>query len=316
MAKYIGQDHTYGVFEKQEIEVINPAETEYQLIYKVPSSMAIQVVIAGLLLEPNVDYTIGNSGMSIIFNTAPLVDFYIVFLGKELTVPVSLGLRPIHVSTVGDGIQTVFPVPTTYTLVPASVVVFNNGDQKRYANDWDIINGNEIEFVSAPSGNIDIYVFGIERTDTVTVDDGSITTNKLADRCVTPDKTLFLFEDYAADFTLQTFGSMGNNFVKATDLYEAEFIDFGGYIKLNAHFKVELTGTPDNKIRISLPLGKTIASTVNLAGSVNLSTATYMETGILKWGANDSLDIYRQLGTNYTIDTWDVEIKLEYKTNA
>lgn len=97
MGKYIGQDISYGLFEKQLIQVANPPATEYDLYHVVPSATSIQVVCERAVLEPYVDYTVltenGKSTLKIhnidLTNTGDdsRLSLYVIYLGQKLLIP-------------------------------------------------------------------------------------------------------------------------------------------------------------------------------------------------------------------------------------
>jgi hypothetical protein len=99
MGKYIGQDISYGLLEKQTIPVLDSSISEYYLNHLVPTATAIQVVCERAILEPNVDYSVSiQNGRSILkLNNIDLsnpgddqrLSLYVIFLGQQLLVPIS-----------------------------------------------------------------------------------------------------------------------------------------------------------------------------------------------------------------------------------
>ena len=97
MGKYIGQDVTYGFFEKQTIPVLDPTITDYELNRSVSSATSIQVVCERAILEPNKDYSVyrNNNGKSAIklhgIDLSTPVDgelsLYVIYLGAKLLTP-------------------------------------------------------------------------------------------------------------------------------------------------------------------------------------------------------------------------------------
>ena len=101
MGKYIGRDNPYGLFEKQQITVTQDSSGNfvrlYDLNYVVSGATSVLVVCERAVLEPDVDYTIlqGN-GLSKLELASHIdldtpadgtLSIYVVFLGKQLSVP-------------------------------------------------------------------------------------------------------------------------------------------------------------------------------------------------------------------------------------
>jgi len=90
MGKYIGRDNQYGVLDTQDLSSQSDGlETDFNLLYKVASASSILVVYSNNVLQPNVEFSVINSGTKISFTTAPVNGFglFIKYLGKEVTVP-------------------------------------------------------------------------------------------------------------------------------------------------------------------------------------------------------------------------------------
>lgn len=315
MARFLGNSSLLGVFEKQVI-IPNDIDNEFLLQFKVGSANSLLVVYAGQLQEPNVDYDITEGGRKISFNFVPSSAFnlYVQYLGRELSIPANLGARPIRDEFDGDGTQTTFQLSPPHPAHEEGMVVFVDGVYQQNNVDWTVdITTNQITFATPPppgTANIQVHIFGLERNDLVTVDELAITTNKLANNSVTAEKLNLKPEPYIPQLT--TFAGMNNS---STVFHEAEFLDKGIITELSLHFTTNLSGTPDNKLRVSLPIALA-SNTINLAGVVNLSSPTNLETGMIRWGSNTAIDIYRQFGVNYTLEEWVVEVKLNYKTVA
>ena len=309
MGKYIGRSPVYGIFEKQ---VLNPNSIDniFTLTYQAASAASLRVSYGGIEQEPDVDYTLGDGGKTINFGFVPQLGFrlYVIFMGRELTVPSAAGNFSIYHTALGDGVQTVFNLPIS-PVGYNGLIAFQDKLLSRPIQDYTVL-GNVVTYAVAPTfgAELDYYILGIERTDLVTVDALSITNDKIGAMAVTADKLNLLYTPFTP--VLTTFGGMT---IDSQTLYTNEWYDSGRVIKLRAHFKVNLSGG-DNKIRFSIPVQNN--GSTNVSGNVTLSTDNgYVENGIVRWGAVDSLDIYRQFGVNYTDDEWTVEINMDYESD-
>jgi len=310
MAKYLGRDVAYGMFDKQTI-VPDGINNEFTLIYQVGSSGSILVNYGGNIQEPGVDYSISDGGRKIQMAFIPQVGFslYLVYMGKELQVPSVAGAYPVLIQALGDGVAVNF----TMTLAPlniAGIIVFKDGIHQRSATDINVL-GSIVTFVTAPALNtkLDFYILGIERSDLITVNPLTITNDKIAPMAVTSDKLNLLYTAYTSNLT--TFGGMN---IDSSTINISEYIDQGRCIKLRLQATVILSGTSDNKIRFELPIPNNGSTLV--AGSVTLSSATTLENGIIRWGSDSHFDIHRQFGVNYETNPteWTVEVDMEYES--
>ena len=192
MGKYIGQEISYGLFEKQELlnrdqvsPPLGPTITSYYLNRPVSSATAIQVVCERAILEPNVDYTVRTiNGRSILalhnIDLDPGADgnlsLYVVFLGQTLLTP-GAGDLPLEVanaiankadlSYVDTRIDTLRPgienVPNSFidTLSPASGTLTIN------TSSGNCILGNLVAsvttwaFTNAPTANGKSFVVSV-----------------------------------------------------------------------------------------------------------------------------------------------------------
>lgn len=197
MSKYLGAGANYGIFEKQLLTT-DGFTTQFSLIYQVGHPSSILVVSDGVLQEPNVSYSISEGGKKIVFSYPPLAleRIYIVYLGRELSVPAVAGNYPLRFrlqAPVLNGTATDFDLssllpPDLGMLREESLIVFQNGSEKLFGVDWtlnvapDFKVGNILKFTSAPSAfsTVDLYIHGTERSDILTVDPQSITGDKLA----------------------------------------------------------------------------------------------------------------------------------------
>lgn len=85
---YLGREPTYGSFEKQ-VFATNNSDTSFLLDYPVGSASSILVTRDGLVLTPEIDYTIDNGGSELMISGAALassVKLVAVFLSKQQSV--------------------------------------------------------------------------------------------------------------------------------------------------------------------------------------------------------------------------------------
>jgi hypothetical protein len=310
MGKYIGRSIPYGLFESQDLSSdTNGTKTIFPLIYNVPNSSSILVVYSGSVLQPTVDYTITEAGSKIQFNDAPDsgLSLHILYLGRELLVPSTIGNSPLLVQIEADGIESEYEITTTLTLTHHGLIIFKNGIQQRHLDDFTITSTNTVLLSTTPSNGdkLDFYIVGAERSDLVTVGEGTITTSKLDDGAVTPDKMNLSFSTYSP--TVTTFESM----VSSTIVEEADYQEFNTHVKARIKIRTTLSGTEDNKIRVTLPINND--GSAFISSSATIVSDESIESGIVRWGSNNSVDIFRQFGVNYTLDTHTIEISVEYK---
>jgi hypothetical protein len=177
---YIGRDLTWGVFEKQ---VLTPdsSTTTFTLTYAAGSANSLLVVYSGVIQEPGVAYSLSGGGSSIAFSEAPATGatLYIIYLGKQVSVPRTAGQETTTQSFTGDGTTTSFTL-TDPPVVPAGIMVFVDGILQKL-NTHFTSSGSTIVFSPAPdSGSeIDVYTLVKEKVSIDTVADGSITLAKL-----------------------------------------------------------------------------------------------------------------------------------------
>ena len=310
MGKYIGRNIPYGLFESQDLSAdANGTKTIFSLIYNVGNSSSILVVYAGSVLQPTVDYTILEAGSKIQFNDAPDsgLSLHILYLGRELLVPSTIGNSPLLVQEVATGGTDEFEITTDLTLTHHGLIIFKNGVHQRHVDDFSITSTNTVLFTSTPSNGdkLDFYIVGAERSDLVTVGEGTITTSKIDDGAVTPDKMNLSFSTYSPIVT--TFEDM----VSSTVVQEADYQEFNTHVKVRIKVRVTLSGTEDNKIRVTLPINNDGSSFIS--SSATIISDESLESGIIRWGSGNTFDVYRQFGVNYTLDTHTIEATVEYK---
>ena len=181
MARYLGSDSSYGFFEKQVLS-LNGTSSEYGLLYKIGSATAILVIRNDLIQEAGVDYGLAGGGQSILFSDVPPISdhIYVIFLGRELSVPRTAGAEPFRAESTGDGVADTFALPHG-PLFEEGLQVFADGVLQRFGQDWTLATSSSVEFVTPPANGVklDFYIHGIERTDLLTVDDHTISGEKL-----------------------------------------------------------------------------------------------------------------------------------------
>lgn len=294
---YISRGMSYGFFEKQVISLDGVQDT-FTLNYRPGQSGALLVVYSGTIQEPGTSYNLIEGGKKIRFSFVPEADqtLYVLYLGRELTVPAVAGNFPVHETGTGDGQNKAFTLPVT----PAepALMVYVDGILKRHDADWVLV-GNQVVFSEAPGDGtkLDFYVHGVERTDLTTVDDASVTAQKLN----------LNYVSYSP--AIQTFNGMS----RLTPTFAvSKYMPLGNYVKLRLRFTTTFGDTADNKVRVALPQGFPNATDL-VAGSVTLSTPLTKELGILTSSSANAIDILRQSASNFTTgEPWTFEVVLEY----
>jgi hypothetical protein len=183
MGKVIGNQAALGIHLKQEL-IPDSSTTSFLLDYQAADANSLLVVLGGVVQEPNDDFWLQDSGNTIEFASPPTSGFslYIIYLGRELLVPRTAGSELIRVRFTGDGVETNIALPVSDVLFEEGVLVFKDGVQQKYTNEWTLDNNtHEVIFVTAPGigEDVDVYIHGIERDDILTVPNASITPAKL-----------------------------------------------------------------------------------------------------------------------------------------
>lgn len=156
MAKYIGRNNPYGVFEKQVFTPDN-ITTQFSLNYQAGSETSLLVIYGGEVQEPGIDYTLSNGGSDIVFSFVPQIGFnlYIIYLGRELAVPTGGGGGDFITNEVPigliNGINKTYS--TSFNYLSGTLKVFQNGLRMApgATNDFIEISANVFEFNIAPS---------------------------------------------------------------------------------------------------------------------------------------------------------------------
>ena len=184
---YIGTQPSYGAFEKQ-FYTGNGTNTLFNLDHVVNNAGSLLVSVNGVILEPDVGYTVNVVGGSsnITFTTAPGNGhrIFIVYMGKQL---LSTPEITPHIDEFnGDGSTSVFTLTKTSIGTPngSRFLVFVDNVYQRYGSSYAYtVTGNVITFTSAPpvgTNNIQVLQLDVAMTNVInTVADGSITKVKL-----------------------------------------------------------------------------------------------------------------------------------------
>jgi len=203
---YIGRDVAYGAYEVQNLTA-DSTTTAFDLNYSVGSPAALLVVYAGIVQQPNVNYTLGTDGSQVVFSAPPVTGatLYIVFLGRQLTTARTANSDVIADSFTGDGNDTTF----TLSGVPPSdacALVFVDGVQQRPTTNYTVA-GSSIVFTTAPDNGaeIDTLIIGTERATINNIVDNSVSTAKIQNYSVTDQK---LHPDLALQLADQDLGTL------------------------------------------------------------------------------------------------------------
>lgn len=341
MGKYIGNSAPYGVYEKQSFD-LSEGVTKYTLTYRVGYSTSLLVVWAiqgaTTILEPEVDYVLVDGGSAIqLLTVVPYIAgnnfeerLYAVYLGRELSVPTPATSAPLLVQKSNVSGTTVHITDAVY-LEPSGLIVIKDGQLLRHTTDFTVSSdGHSITLEDAASNaTFDVYVVsGIKRLETTDLV-GQLTTENFHDKSVTANKLNLRFSDYSESLVVQeqqpgVVGQIGNLIVHGVQVQEALYMTQGDLsditgtgvpIKVRVRFTANLSGAPDNKVRISLPRSIKNVSSVIGGNAVIVNNKT-IESGILRWSGVQSVDIYRPSATNYeltdTAGTYTFEAVFEY----
>lgn len=326
MAKYIGTDAPYGLHEKQIFQ-LEDGKRDFALNYRVGYSSSVLVVyqIAGAskILEPGHDYDLidGGSKIRIAFDTynsdAYEERLYVIYLGKQLSIPVPIEQRPILIQK--TGVTGNITITENVVLDPAGLIIFKNNTQLRHVVDYEITsNGSTVE-LSTPAVATDVFdlhVFsGIQRSSLVPIENNSITTEQLKQHIISSDKLDLRYVSYST--TVSALGTLNATLpavLEASYMLQGNPVNINGApVKLRVKFTTTLAGTRDTCVRFTLPSLLPNASTV-IGGNVTITNSTSIESGILTWGATNAIDIRRQFGVTYDLGLHTFEVALEYIT--
>jgi hypothetical protein len=308
---YIANGRSYGMFEKQALSPLDDVTDTYTLNYRPGQSGAILVVLNGVVQEPGNSYNLIEGGRKIKFASPPAASpgttLYVLYMGRELSIPTVAGNFPYHLQAVALNNEAVYTLAPDLPITPveAALLVFADGLLQSPGHHYDLV-GKDVIFRTPPADGtrLEFYLTGIERTETLTVDDGTIT----------PQKLNLGYLPLPAP-GVHTFNGMAHSAIAPSDFVVCKYMKIGKAIRIRLMFTVTFGGTPDSILRITLPPGFENDGTGLLTGSVTLSTPSVEETGIIRWGALNSFDIKRQGGVDYVLGTpWTVEVAFEFET--
>lgn len=332
MSKYIGSDAPYGLHEKQVFE-LEQGKTDFALNYKVGYSSSILVVyhMAGSskILEPEQDYTLieGGTKIRIAFETYNTDEYeerlYVIYLGKQLSIPVPLEKKPIKIQKITtNSSRTIDLGPLDLIVDENGLIVLRNGTGINCSVSQDPVTGSCIltlpgNQVTIPDDVYDIHIFsGIQRSSLVPIVDNSITTEQLKQKSVTSSKLDLRYVSY--NLSANTIKGLGSLQTSNTSVLESTYMLLGNPssldgspVRVRVKFNTVLTGTRDGIVRFSLPSGLPNNSTI-IGGTVTITNGSSIETGILTWGATDSVDIRRQFGVSFDLGIHTFEASFEY----
>lgn len=337
MGKYLGNNAPYGIYEKQALDIASGV-TKYSLSYRVGYSTSILVIwdLAGTsrVLLSDVDYFLvdGGSAIQLTFDPVITTDSYeeklhVIYLGKELAVPVPAEKSPILVQASNQTSDVIF-VTSQVVLDSNGLLVLKNGTQLRFNTDFELQGDHSIKLLTGAASSsdaFDFYVFsGLARLQTTSIVDHSVTAEKISDRAVSSNKLNLNYTGYdlLVNADGDSIGQLGSLIASDITVGEALYMEQGDTsnvdgapVRIRVKFQATLSGAPDNKVRFILPTGLTNISTV-IGGTVVISNDKTVESGILRWASSNSVDIYRPSGTNFELSStagyYTFEASFEY----
>jgi hypothetical protein len=201
---YIGQEPSYGVFERQVLTG-DGSTTQYNLDFPVASPTQLLVSLDGIIQEPEYSYSVAvtNGQGTITFSAAPDAAgrVFIVYMGRQLLTAESTTSQTHLDEFNGDGSTTAFTMTRTpATNTDKNFMVFVDNVYQREGSSYAFtVSGETITFTSAPpSGTNNIQVYQLNGVNTLnTVEDGSITSAKIQDGTIVRADLSFDPEDDA-----------------------------------------------------------------------------------------------------------------------
>ena len=104
---YIGQEPTFGAFERQSLTA-DSSTTTFSLTYTTASENAILVSVSGVLQQPGSAYNLGSGGTQIVFTEAPASGetVFLIYLGVASDVATLLSAGAITSQTAETSVDT------------------------------------------------------------------------------------------------------------------------------------------------------------------------------------------------------------------
>jgi len=184
---YIGNEPTFGAFEKQNITG-DGSNSQFTLTHPVASASSILVSLGGVIQEPEAAYTISfvSGEPKITFASIPTngVKIFVIYLGRQALTQsaASFTANPTVDAFTGDGSDTTFTLSTTPALPTKTMLVFVNGVFQKYTTNYSV-SGTTLTFTSAPANNAVIVAINMNNSSEVvisSVSNNSITNAKLS----------------------------------------------------------------------------------------------------------------------------------------
>ena len=311
MPSYIGRQPSFGLFEKQSFTP-NGIDHKFTLDFQVGSATSLLVVYGGVIQEPGPgkSYTLDNGGQTLVFSFIPQLgnNLYVIYMGRELMVPRTIGLEPNLETFTAAASQDTFTLANG-PVNDESIIVFVDQQMQRLTDDFTV-NINDVIFNTPLSGGerVDVYIHGVEKTEFSSLSDGIVTTPKIFDGAVTNPKVGFTFQDFVPN--IQAFGGMT---ISSLTVHEAKYMKLGDLVKVRVHFTCDFCGTLDSLVRISdLPIDNNGSTNMALAATLSSTSGGDIVSGVGIWAGIDEVDVHRDSGVLFTVDTWDIKVNLEY----
>ena len=101
-ASYIGKEPTYGFFTIQS-ETGDGSTVAYTLDTTAASTASLLVSVSGVVQQPSVGFNVNSAGSTLTFTSAPAAsaEIWILWLGKELIVPVAASANSAMITSEG-----------------------------------------------------------------------------------------------------------------------------------------------------------------------------------------------------------------------
>jgi hypothetical protein len=295
MSRILGNNSPLGIILKQKLTP-DSLETSFALDFQVKIAESLLVILDGSILEPKLDYNVNSSGTELVFSSAPASasSLYILYLGREITVPSTQGNELIRKRFTGDDLETNFPLSLEYVLFEEGVLVFVDGTQQPYGDVWTIDNNtHEIVFVTAPTlgQTIDVYIQGVERNDIFVLEDGSVTREKLnLDWDFNSNGDFFPKNNNVRD--------LGTNLKRPRDSYLTD-VDVSGNITIQGNLEVLGTQTIFNTDILDIEDNEITINSNFTTGSPSIDGGFRFKRG----DSSDALIQWDESGTRWQVGT-------------